>query len=100
MLGLAGQIKSFHGPHLACGPYVVHACSSWSSHLKDVFVVRPIACFSHVLLPGRGVRVLIGTTHNRNCAGKYSRTGILQIYELDVILLVNCSKGCPQIVRK
>ncbi len=23
--GLAGQIKCFHGPHLACGPYVVHA---------------------------------------------------------------------------
>ncbi len=26
-LGLAGQIKSFWGPHLARGPYVVHVCS-------------------------------------------------------------------------
>ncbi len=25
--GFAGQIKRFCGPHLACGPYVVHACS-------------------------------------------------------------------------
>ena len=27
ILGFAGQIKSFRGPHLARGPYVVHACS-------------------------------------------------------------------------
>jgi len=26
--GFAGQIKSFCGPHLARGPYVVHACES------------------------------------------------------------------------
>jgi len=25
-LGFAGQIESFRGPHLARGPYVVHAC--------------------------------------------------------------------------
>jgi len=26
ILGFEGQIKSFHGPHLARRPYVVHAC--------------------------------------------------------------------------
>ena len=30
-LGLAGQIKSFHGPHLARGPYIVHAWVKESS---------------------------------------------------------------------
>jgi hypothetical protein len=33
ILGLAGQIKSFRGPDLARGPYVVHA---WSKMFSDL----------------------------------------------------------------
>ncbi len=35
ILGIAGQINSFRGPHLAFGPYVVHPCS-WLSRMFNL----------------------------------------------------------------
>ena len=40
ILGFAGQIKSFRGPHLARGPYVVHAWYRWNYFIMQIIFCR------------------------------------------------------------
>ena len=47
LLGSAGQISSLCGPHLARGPYVVHA---WSKIRFDFRLVTTFCCLTKILL--------------------------------------------------
>ena len=51
MLCLAGQIKSFHGPHLARGPYVVHACIKALDLLNLFCLADPLVSYQYLAAP-------------------------------------------------